>query len=124
MEKDYILSVANTIKSQLAATADPNILGSWGISNPMATVFHDMPAFAFLVDARLFTGLVIITLNASDLYEIHLVSQTEETCICDEAYADQLCSIIDTAIESGSNPDEYSQFCNSQLGILIQVLTQ
>lgn len=123
MDKDYILSVARTIKSQLVATADPNVICSWGISNPMATVFRNMPAFAFIVDGRLFKGGVLIALNSSDLYEIYLVKSGSETCLCNEAYADQLVSIIDTAVESGNDPEEYEKFCQSQLGELVQVIT-
>lgn len=119
MDKDYILSVAETIRKQLFLGTDPDIIGSWAVSNPVATVFNEMPSFGFQADARLFKGIVIIALNSSDLYEVYLLNKDTKRCVSNEVYADQLGEIIDTAIESGDNPEEYKKFCEAQRSLLV-----
>lgn len=118
MEKEYIISVVNTIKSQLIAGTDLDVLQSWGFQNPMATVFRDMPALAFFVNGRLFRGCVIIAYQPSDTYDIFLVTPSSERQIGEEIFADQLGDIIDRAVERGDNTEEYEKFCQSQLALL------
>ena len=71
MEKEYIMDVAQTIKSQLFGTTEISVLMSWGIEKFIATEYKDMPALKFKVNGRLFTGIVLIALNGSDYYEIY-----------------------------------------------------
>lgn len=118
MDKDYILSVANTIRRQLYATTAQDIIQSWGISDPTATLFNDMPAFAFLVNGRLFQGIVIIAYNSSDLYELYLHNKTSQRCVSNDVYADQLGELIDINIERGNNIEEYNAFCEEQRKLL------
>lgn len=119
MEKEHILTIANTIRTQLTMSVQPDVLLSWGISEPIATIFHEMPALAFQVEGRLFKGIVAIAYNAMDLYEVYLVSKDTENCVSDEVYADQLGDIIDVAIERGTDPEEYDAFCRAQLALLV-----
>ncbi len=119
MEKEFILSIANTIRTQLTMSVQPEVLLSWGISEPVATSFHGMPTLAFQVEGRLFKGMVAIAYNASDLYEVYLVSKDDETCVSDDVYADQLGDVIDVAIERGTDPEEYEAFCKAQLSLLV-----
>ena len=42
MEKEYIMNVAQTIKSQLFGTSQMNVLMSWGIENFIATEYKDI----------------------------------------------------------------------------------
>ena len=119
MEKEHILTIANTIRTQLTMSVQPDVLLSWGISDPIATIFHEMPALAFQVEGRLFKGIVAIAYNAMDLYEVYLVSKDSENCVSDEVYADQLGDIIDVAIERGTDPEEYDAFCRAQLALLV-----
>jgi len=120
MEQNQILSVAQTILAQLTASTDINVILSWDFQNPIATLYHNKPALAFCVKARLFKGLVVVALNDADLYEISLLTATEERCLTEEAYADQFSEIIDIAIERGNDPHEYEQFCQQQLNNLVQ----
>ena len=119
MEKQQILSVAQTILSQLFTSITPDIIHSWGFRKPSATVFHEMPALAFRVDARLFKGVVLVALNGADLYELYLMTPDAERCLTHEAYDDQFADILDVAIERGDNEEEYAQFCKNQLHNLV-----
>lgn len=118
MDKDYILSVANTIRNQILATTTQDIIQSWGVSEPIATLFNDMPAFAFLANGRLFQGIVIIAYNPSDLYELHLHNKSSQRCVSNDVYADQLGELIDINIERGNNIEEYNAFCEKQRQLL------
>lgn len=50
MEKEYIMNVAQTIKSQLFGTTEISVLMSWGIEKFIATEYKDMPALKFKVN--------------------------------------------------------------------------
>ena len=112
MEKEHILTIANTIRTQLTMSVQPDVLLSWGISEPIATIFHEMPALAFQVEGRLFKGIVAIR-------ELHMRVLRETGFSCAEVYADQLGDIIDVAIERGTDPEEYDAFCRAQLALLV-----
>lgn len=114
MDKEYVLQVAETAKNQLLATTPMNVVLSWGVEKFIATVFKEMPALKFKVNGRLFKGFVIVTLNGSDYYEIHLVNDQEAKCVTDRAFFDEVGEIIDESIESGTNKAEYKQFCQQQ----------
>lgn len=118
MEKDYIMDVAQTIKSQLFGTAEINVLMSWGIEKFIATEYKDMPSLKFKVNGRLFNGIVLIALNGSDYYEIYLIDENGSSCICEEACFDEMVNIIDEKIERGTDLDEYNKFCSQQLACL------
>lgn len=120
MERKEILSVATTIKNQLVGSMDISVLLSWGIQNFAATTFKDMATLVFEVNGRLFQGHVLICYNTLDCYEIYLSDKKEIRCICDMAYFNNLGEIIDTAIESGTNKEEYENFC---FGERIKLLT-
>ncbi len=113
MEKEYIIEVAQTIKSQLYGTTQINVLMSWGIKKFIATTYKDMPALRFAVNGRLFKGMVIIALNGYDYYEIYLLdTKAGIRCISKESCFDELSSIIDEAIERGTDIEEYKSFCH------------
>ncbi|WP_370788154.1 hypothetical protein [Bacteroides nordii] len=118
MEKDYIMEVAQTIKSQLFGTTEINVLMSWGIEKFIATEYKDMPALKFKVNGRLFNGIVLIALNGSDYYEIYLIDDNGSRCICGEACFDEMVSIIDEAVERGTDIEEYNKFCGQQALII------
>ena len=118
MEKEYIMDVAQTIKSQLFGTTEINVLMSWGIEKFIATEYKDMPALKFKVNGRLFTGIVLIALNGSDYYEIYLIDENGSRCICEEACFDEIVSIIDEAVERGTDIEEYNKFCGQQALII------
>lgn len=111
MERKEILSVATTIKNQLVGSMDISVLLSWGIQNFAASTFKDMATLIFEVNGRLFQGHVLICYNTLDFYETYLSDKNGIRCICDMAYFNNLGEIIDTAIESGTNKEEYNNFC-------------
>jgi hypothetical protein len=122
MEKEYILSIANTIREQLVALNDMNVLMSWGIEHLAAIQYDDMAALKFHVNGRLFVGDVIIAYNASDTYEIYLRNKEAGTrCIGDDVYLDQMGEVIDVAVERGTDPEEYAKFCEEQRQKLINL---
>lgn len=111
MDKSEVIAVAATIREQLIYTTDRNVLFSWGLQGFAATIFKEMATLKFKVNGRLFQGDVLISYNTLDYYEIYLSGKTGTRCICDMAYFDNLGEVIDTAIESGTNKQEYEKFC-------------
>lgn len=117
MDKERIMQIADTAVRQLLASAQPPVLLSWGIRQPfIATVYKEMPAVKFKVNGRLHKGYVIIALNeGDDYYEIYLQKGDETTLVKEEVCFDELGTVIDEAIESGTDKAEYEKFCEAQL---------
>lgn len=123
-EKEHVMSVAETIREQLFGLTSPNILMSWGISRLAATVIDGMAALSLRVNGRIHKGEVIIALNEGvDYYEIYLREGTEERDtqkIAEDVDFTQLSEIIDEAIESGTDKEEYYKFCDEVRQSLIR----
>ncbi len=115
MEKKYVMQIAQTIKEQLVSLTPMSILMSWDITEFAGTIFKDLPALRLKVNGRLHSGYVIIALNGSDYYEVYLLKGTSAECINEEVCFDELGDIIDRAIESGKDKEEYEQFCSQSL---------
>ena len=115
MDKDYILSVAETIRQQLVVLTPPNVLLSWGISRLVATTCEDMPALRFQVQARLHTGAVYVALNQGvDYYEIFLQNKDGKKKVAADIDFESLGSTIDRLVEKGENEAEYNAFCEQE----------
>lgn len=119
MNKEYVMQVAKTIKEQLVSLTPMPILMSWDIKEFVATLYDDMPALRFKVNGRLHAGYVIIALNGSDYYEVYLQDDKGTECLNEEVYFDELGDVIDRAIESGTDKEEYDKFCHQQLAVLL-----
>lgn len=119
MNKEYVMQVAKTIKEQLVSLTPMPILMSWGTKEFVATLYDDMPALRFKVNGRLHAGYVIIALNGSDYYEVYLQDDKGTECLNEEVYFDELGDVIDRAIESGTDKEEYDKFCHQQLAVLL-----
>lgn len=123
-EKEHVMSVAETIREQLFGLTSPNILMSWGISRLAATVIDGMAALSLRVNGRIHKGEVIIALNEGvDYYEIYLRKGPEERDtlkIAEDVDFTQLSEIIDGAIESGTDKEEYYKFCDEVRQSLIR----
>lgn len=116
IDRQHILNVAETIRQQLVGLTPMNVLMSWGISSLAATLMANMPALKFKVNGRLHKGEVIVALNEGvDYYEIYLQDSKETRRIAEDVDFTQLGDIIDTAIESGTDPKEYEKFCEENL---------
>ena len=113
------MQVAKTIKEQLVSLTPMPILMSWDIKEFVATLYDDMPALRFKVNGRLHAGYVIIALNGSDYYEVYLQDDKGTECLNEEVYFDELGDVIDRAIESGTDKEEYDKFCHQQLAVLL-----
>ena len=121
MEKNYVLSVADTIRQQLLCQTPMAVFCSWGaIHGFFATVFKDMATLMFKVNGRLFKGHVLIAYNEMDYYEIYLKDKDGVRQVQDEVFFDQLCEVIDEAIERGDNPEEYAEFCEQEKAKLLR----
>lgn len=115
MDKEYVLQTADTIRQQLLATTPMNVICSWGaLHGFMATVYKGMATLMFKVSGRLFKGYVMIAYNEMDYYEVYLKSESDIRLLNPEVYFDQLGDVIDEAIESGTNPEEYEAFCEQE----------
>ena len=119
MDKEYVMQVVETIREQLVSLTPMPVLMSWGIKGFIATVHRNMPALKFKVNGRLHAGNVIISLNGSDYYEVYLQNGKGTECINEEVCFDELGDVIDRAIESGTNKEEYENFCHQQLAELL-----
>ena len=106
MDKEYVMRVAATIREQLVTMTDTPVLMSWGIG------------LKFHVNGRLFQGEVLICLNGSDYYEVYLRNGTDIECLSDEVCFDELGELIDRHIESGTDKEEYGEFCARQAAAL------
>lgn len=113
------MHIAKTIKTQLVSLTAMPILMSWDIKEFVATIYDDMPALRLKVNGRLHAGYVIIALNGSDYYEVYLQNDKGTECINEEVYFDELGNVIDRAIESGTDKEEYNKFCHQQLAVLL-----
>lgn len=121
MDKQYVMSVADTIRKQLVGTTPMNVLCSWGALHGFsATVFKGMATLMFKVNGRLFKGHVLIAYNELDYYEIYLKDADGIRQIHPEAYFDQLTEIIDEAIERGTDNAEYDAFCEQEMAKLMR----
>lgn len=121
MDKEYVMHIAQTIKEQLVSLTPMPILMSWGIGDFVATVFRDLPALRIKVNGRLHAGYVVIALNGSDYYEVYLLKEDDSNakCVNEEVCFDELGDVIDRAIESGTDKEEYDKFCDRQLAELL-----
>lgn len=123
-EKEHIMSVAETIQEQLFGLTPITVLMSWGISRLTATVIDDMSALSLHVNARIHKGEVIIALNEGvDYYEIYLrdgSAKRDTRKIARDVDFTQLSEIIDEAVESGTDKEEYYKFCDRVRRSLIQ----
>lgn len=118
MHKEYVMHIAQTIKEQLVSLTSMPILMSWGIDEFAATVFRELPALRIKVNGRLHVGYVVIALNGSDYYEVYLQKGSEAECVNAEVCFNELGDVIDRAIESGTDKEEYDNFCDQQLAML------
>lgn len=118
MDKEYVMHIAQTIKQQLVLLTPMPVLLSWGITEFIATVFKDLPALRLKVNGRLHAGDVVIALNGSDYYEVYLLKDSNEECVNEEVCFDELGDVIDRAIESGTDKEEYGNFCHQQFSVL------
>lgn len=121
MDKEYVMHIAQTIKEQLLSFTPIPVFMSWGVSEFVATVFQELPALRLKVNGRLHTGYVVIALNGSDYYEVYLLKEDDSNakCVNEEVCFDELGDVIDRAIESGTDKEEYDKFCDRQLAELL-----
>ncbi len=116
IDKQHILDVAETIRQQLVGLTPMNVIMSWGTTSLRAFLFENMPALKFKVSGRLHKGEVIVALDeGADYYEIHLRDDKGTRRIAHDVDFTQLGDIIDTAIESGNDPEEYAKFVREDL---------
>ena len=122
MNEEYVMQTAQTIRQQLWSMTPFSILMSWGITQLVATTFRNLPALRMKVNGRLHSGYVIIALNGSDYYEVYLLKQKdgEAECVHNEVCFDELGDVIDCAIESGTDKEEYDRFCSRQIAVLVK----
>lgn len=119
MDKEYVMQVAETIREQLVTLTPANILMSWDIKGFIATIHENMPALQFKVNGRLHAGSVIVALNGSDYYEVYLQNDKGTECVNEKVFFEELGDVIDKAIESGTDEEEYEKFCHQQLAELL-----
>lgn len=119
MDKEYVMQVAETIREQLVALTPASVLMSWGIKGFTATVHQNMPALKLKVNGRIHAGFVIVALNGSDYYEVYLQNDKGTECANEEVCFDELGDVIDRAIESGTDKEEYESFCRQQFAALL-----
>ena len=109
MDKEYVMSVANTILKQLFWSIDKWTYLSWGVSKRVAMVCNDMPTLALRVSGLVHKGWVYISLNeGSDTYEVRLlnVGQDKVKTVLEDIYCDNLGTVIGSLIEKPIGMDD------------------
>ena len=117
IDKDYLLTVANTAWQQILMGAGVNVAMSWGIETISAMERKGSdnetvrPCLALKVGGLIHTGWVIVALDElKDTYEILLIKTdgTQGEWITD-VYCDELGARIDALVERplGMSDDEY-----------------
>ena len=116
MDKEYVMYIAKTIMEQIKAAVPEGFL-CWNLQGGfLATVYKEMAALAFDVNARLFKGRVIVAYDGGlDTYELWLRDMDgNEKCVGTDIYCDQIGEFIDTAVEVGNDPEEYRKFLDER----------
>lgn len=114
MDKEYVMSVAKTIQSQLFWSIDKWVFFSWGVRVKQAMVYEGMATLALRVSGAVHKGWVYISLNeGKDCYEVRLlnVARTKVKRTLDEVYCDNLGEIIDSLVERKAewSDEQYKQ---------------
>ncbi len=113
LSNEFIQSTASTIWSQVRATASPDVIGSWGISELYAqeVIFEGlhMAALVMKVSGFALTGFAVVALDeAQDLYRI-FTAETEDAELVQRhsgVYCDSLADVLDNTIERGNMTKE------------------
>lgn len=111
MDKNFTISIASTIWSQLTATTEFPILGSWGIQKKM--YFHheklDMSGLVLLVNGKLYQGHLFIAYNEGrDVYELYKLNGIETELIKEDIHFDELGTVIDKNVENPMGTFSYA----------------
>ena len=110
LSKEHVMSVVNTIFSQLLHTTSMGVINSWGISKMYATQiiknFNDenfaMAALVMQVSGFQFKGTIYIALDEStDYYRIYSEKDDTTKEYHHEIAFDVLGTVLDTMIETG-----------------------
>lgn len=113
IDKEFCISVANTINQQILATvASKWVYLSWGVSKKFFCEIDNMPGLLMRVSGAIHKGWVAILLNeGSDTYEVRLYDvQKNLKSTNEDIYCDELGSVIDTLIERGTDSmEEYAK---------------
>ncbi len=112
LSNDFVKATANTAWQQIKATASPDVIGSWGISelyaqeitaNVEGDTLH-MAALVMRVQGFALSGFAIVALNeGKDLYNIY-TAESEDAELHEfrrEVYCDSLAECLDKCIERG-----------------------
>ena len=115
MTKEELKKQVEEIMAQLLATTKKSVVFSWGITKAFCCLLDGNATLALHVSARLFEGLVLISYSeAGDYYIIHLVNDVGTRLLKSDVMFDEMGMVIDHAIESGDDAEEYSKFCKEE----------
>ena len=105
MQKEYCLSMANTIYQSLFVSLSVEQVGSWGASGHTAMWYKDMPSLRMHVKGMLHKGYVIISYDEGlDVFQVFLLDEKmREIRHFEEVYFDELGMLIDENIERKKN---------------------
>ena len=113
------VEIAKTIQSQIV-TVDNMALFAWGAKKFAALPGTEttLGGLQFVVNGLAFKGIIVISLNGSDLYEIEAKTKSrinrrtmEQTGLkrkffAKDIYAEDLVNVLDSIIEIGANQHE------------------
>ena len=115
----YQMEIANTIRDQIR-TIDKMALMAWGATKLTALpeTKTSLGGLQFEVKGLAFKGIIAITLNGSDLYEVEAKTKSrinrrtmeqvglKRKFYTKDVYAEDLVNILDSVIEIGANQHE------------------
>ena len=101
MQKEYCLSMANTIYQTFFFSLEKSQVLSWGGTDHTAMWYKDKPSLRMKLNGMVHKGFVIVSYDeGTDTFEVFLLDgQMNEIGHFPETYADELGTLIDEHIE-------------------------
>ena len=118
------VEIAKTIQSQIVPI-DNMALFAWGAKKFTALTETNttLGGLQFVVNGLAFKGIIVISLNGSDLYEIEAKTKSrinrrtmEQTGLkrkffAEDIYAEDLVNVLDSIIEIGAKQEDFENPC-------------
>lgn len=132
LSRDHIKNVVNTIWSQIVATTEPDVIGSWGLSGLNATQIvknvngsdFAMAALVLKVEGFAFQGDVYVALDEGvDYYRIYFLKDGDlQEQRCDISF-EELGRVLDSLIETGElTKEQYEAKIDQEYGFHILLM--
>lgn len=112
MDKKEVLNIVRQMYLSLRASVEICVYWSWGVKNTRAAIYENCPALVLTVSGRLFQGdVLVVSCTEANLCDIYLGGNGSVSLLQEKVPHTSMGHVIDVAIESGTDREEYEQFC-------------